>query len=510
MMSLSARSTTSAALCILIIAATCCAGSRPAAAQAAERLGTVPPPKTSAAWPARFPRTLLTAQDVAAAKAYATARPSSFNLLPWQTPIKDQGDRGNCFAFAFTAGLEAAYKHKYGKVVDGKYQGPQWILSDEYLIHVAKSSLLNAPQTYLFENPSAYWGGVLGVVGDPMMISVLSEQMMNYRVPQSQYAPYLAFDNSTPKSPPNAPPGLVQIAAKNNCAIVATLNDKWVGGAPKLDKAGQCTAGNCATQQQIDACEYTPDYIPPTASQNAHFGVSFAYQAPDGTQQPGAKALNAAQMSDTDLIEALVFQGHEVVAELFLKWKRGPDIKTSFQTSPLWQYDATVNDGGHNMLVVGYDRSNASPTLWYFIMKNSWGGEKYYFVSYDFMKNAMRGGVVIMDVVDPALDKPASLAQSGAWLGIWAVRRSAQSDLDGALVIRRTFDPNVPVQPKAGTMLQLGDYYPSGNSAAQRVGGYLSSDSIMKFGLSPANKPPATAASYTWTFGQGPERNAGK
>jgi hypothetical protein len=162
------------------------------------------------------------------------------------------------------------------------------------------------------------------------------------------------------------------------------------------------------------------------------------------------------------------------------------------------------------MLVVGYDLSNASPSLWYFIMKNSWGGDKYYFVSYDFMKNAMRGGVVIMDVVDPALDKPASPAQGGAWLGIWAVRRGAQSDLDGALVIRRTFDPNVPVQPKAGTMLQLGGYYPSDNSAAQRVSGYLSSDSIMKFGLSPATKPPATAASYTWTFGQVPMRSAGK
>src|ERR1700688_3050722 len=243
-------------------------------------------PVASASWPARFPRTLLSASDVAAAKANATARPKSFNLVPWQTPMKNQGKRDTCYAFAFTAALEAAYRHKYGKVVDGKYQGPQWILSEEFLIHVTKSTLLNRPQTYLFENPSSYWEGVLGVVGDPMMISVLSEQMMNYRVPESQYAPYLPLDN--PAS--NGQPGLMQIAMANSCSIVGTLTEKWVNSPPLLTRAGQCTAGNCASQHVIDVCEYAPNYNPSVASRNARFGVSFAYTAPDGTQQPRAKA----------------------------------------------------------------------------------------------------------------------------------------------------------------------------------------------------------------------------
>jgi hypothetical protein len=487
-----------------------CGATVTAYAQVAERMGIVPPPKSSSAWPARFPRTLFTAKDADAAKAAATSRPVSFNLLPWQTPIKDQEGRGNCFAFAFTAGLEAAYRHKYGKVVDGKYQGPQWILSEEFLIHVAKSSLLNSPQTYLFENPSAYWGGVLGVVGDPMMISVLSEQLMNYRIPESQYAPYRAWDSS--KSPPNSPltsvPGLVQVAAKNNCTPVAVLNDKWNASKPKLDSAGQCTGGNCATQKQVDACEYTTDYIPPAASKNSRFGVSFSYKASDGSEQPGAKALTQAQMNDTDLVESLLFGGHEIVAELYLKWKRGPTIKTSFQSSPLWQFDGTVNDGGHNMLVVGYDRTNPSPDLWYFIMKNSWGGEKYYFVSYSFMKSALRGGVVIQDVVDPEAGKPASLARGGAWLGIWPVHHDAKSDLDGTIVIRRTFDPNVAVQPKAGTDIPLGDYYPSDNSPAQLVSGHMAADSTIVFEV---KAPKVTGPTrYTWNFGAMPEKAAGK
>ncbi len=464
-----------------------------------------PAPVASASWPARFSRTLMSANDDAAAKAKAAMRPNSLNLLPWQTPIKNQGQRDTCYAFAFTAGLEAAYRHKYGRVVDGKYQGPQWILSEEFLIHVAKSTLLNRPQTYLFENPSSYWEGVLGVVGDPMMISVLSEQLMNYRIPESQYAHYLALDSSAP----NTPPGLTQIAAANNCAIVGTLAKSWVQAAPQLNRAGQCTSGNCATQQAVDACEYAPNHIPAGASRNARFGVSFSFTAPDGSQQPGAKALSKAQMSDTDFMESLLFEGHEIVSELFLNWKRGQQINTAYQSSPLWDYDSTGKGEGHNMLLVGYDRSDPSPSRWYFIMKNSWGGTKYYFVSYEFMRKATRGGVIFLDVVDPNVDKPASLVRGGVWLGNSPVHRGTQSDLDGSLVIRRTFDPNVPVQPKPGTNLQLGEYDPADGSSGRPVIGYLSSDSTIVFNINP-NKIGTSAVSYTWAFGQNPERSPGK
>ena len=308
--------------------------------------------------------------------------------------------------------------------------------------------------------------------------------------------------------PPNSPPGLVELATANNCSIVATLAEKWVSAPPRLNAAGQCTTGNCAPQQAVDACEYAPNYISSVASQNAHFGVSFAYKAPDGTTQPGAKALSKAQMSDTDLMESLLFEGHEIVAELFLDWKRGQQINTSFQSSPLWDYDATVKGEGHNMLVVGYDRSDPSPSRWYFIMKNSWGGDKYYFVSYSFMRKATRGGVIILDVVDPTVDKPTSLVAGGAWLGIWPMHRGAQSDLDGNLVIRRTFDPNVAVQPKAGTNLQLGEYYPADGSSAGLVSGYLASNSTMVFDVEPDKKLKGTSmVSYTWSFGKNPQRD---
>ena len=64
-----------------------------------------------------------------------------------------------------------------------------------------------------------------------------------------------------------------------------------------------------------------------------------------------AKALSAGQIRDTDLMESLLFKGHEIATEFFLNWKRGATIATSYQSSPLWEYDATAKGNGHNMLL---------------------------------------------------------------------------------------------------------------------------------------------------------------
>ncbi|HEY4919929.1 MAG TPA: hypothetical protein VII40_07480 [Xanthobacteraceae bacterium] len=188
-------------------------------------------------------------------------------------------------------------------------------------------------------------------------------------------------------------------------------------------------------------------------------------------------------------------------------------VKTPFQTSSIWDYDATAHGDGHNMLVIGYDRSDKSPSRWYFILKNSWGGDKYYLVSYAYMRNALRGGVVIMDVVDPRLDQPVSLVRGGAWLGIWTLRRGGHNDLDGKLVIRRTFDPNLAVQPKPGTDLALGEFFPENGAPPRAVTGHLASDRAMVFRVaaapgaaSPPHPADANGAVYTWAFGGEPAR----
>ncbi len=122
----------------------------------------------------------------------------SFNLLAWQTPIwKNQGSRGTCYAFAFTAGLEAGLHRQQirqdrRRRVSGPAMDPvRGIAHPRDQIDAAQSTAdLSVRGTR-----APIGTGVLGVVGDPLMTSVLSEQLMSYRIPEAKYSPYLALSN---------------------------------------------------------------------------------------------------------------------------------------------------------------------------------------------------------------------------------------------------------------------------------------------------------------------------
>jgi C1A family cysteine protease len=103
--------------------------------------------------------------------------PAVHSLTAHQTPFRNQGGRGTCWAFAGIAALEAAYKRKYGVGLD---------LSEHYIFHMSKCMELYGDymtNSVRHENNSSNWGfqGNSGII----------ELMSRVAIPEERFAPYL-------------------------------------------------------------------------------------------------------------------------------------------------------------------------------------------------------------------------------------------------------------------------------------------------------------------------------
>ncbi|WNG55323.1 C1 family peptidase [Archangium gephyra] len=292
------------------------------------------------------PEALAGSTPVTEAGFGTLAAPTSYSLAAWQTPIRNQADRGTCGVFSSAAAIEARYRRDYGISVD---------LSEQYLMHIVKSTSLDYPRTYQYENQSSYWYGA----GSHSLSLTLS-----YALPLESEVPY-----------------------RNQAGMDAVRRS--IPAAGELIWSGD-PAQNPTTQAQIDAFEYSPLYIPLSARNNARYGVS------------SYTLLDWAQARDTALIENYISSNREVAIDVSLNWRYN-------STTGIHEYDSTVNGGGHSMLIIGYDRSQQ-----YFLLKNSWGGSEYVKVSYQFIQNASHGAAVVNGVRDPN-----SPVRKGQWLGTW-------------------------------------------------------------------------------------------
>lgn len=344
---------------------------------------------------------MLTLEEIAQAQADAVGAsaptaaegllfgppPASHDLSAFQTPVKDQLDRGSCGTFATVGAIEAAYRRSYGLTLD---------LSEQYMFHVAKSTGVNYPKIYQYENQSSYWFGG----GWPTT---------TYLLPTEVDAPY-AGTNLCP--------------AGVTCRTLASIP-----GASALVWEAE-PSDNHVTQQQVDAFEYSPLHIPPAARNNARYGVA------TWTDYGATDARNTA------LLESLIAADREVVIAVGLNWRTRAD--------GVLDYDATVDQGAHVFLLIGYDRAQD-----YFLVKNSWGGSApsaYLKVSYAFLRNAAYGAATVNSVVNP-YGAPQAKAR---WLGVW---HQDHEGWKGQLVVRR-------LTPPTNSAVRLGTYYAGGSYAA--------------------------------------------
>jgi Papain family cysteine protease len=173
-----------------------------------------------------------------------------------QTPFRNQGPRGTCYAFAACAAVEAAYKRKHGVELD---------LSEQFTFHLNKGGELHTdymdPGTPMHENNSSYWGF--------QGCSDMVDKLARLPVPAEGDASYLSAGD------------MDQIKASTPC--------------------GQLEFG-VSTQEEVDAFEYDERHIPTPARQAARYRVTdFAALPP---------------MPTSEQVEAVIRGGHEVVADV--------------------------------------------------------------------------------------------------------------------------------------------------------------------------------------------------
>lgn len=224
-------------------------------------------------------------------------------LAQFQSPFKAQNDRGTCWAFAGAAALEAAYRRKFGTVID---------VSEEYVFHMGKAFALNRDAQGNVVQPVENNSSLTGFQGSGDIVKKLAENS----APPEGTAPYLASQQAL-------------------LDILPTL------GFP--------TQQSLMSQEDFDAIEFCEQHIPLLARVNAR------YRAADWASLGGSPSIQA--------LENTLLANHEVVCDVthltspqgghvllligfdrnrrvfFAKnhWGENAFIEISYENDPNWQ-----------------------------------------------------------------------------------------------------------------------------------------------------------------------------
>lgn len=263
------------------------------------------------------------------------------DLRGFQTSIRHQGGRDTCTAFAVTAAVEAAYKHRYGLDLD---------LSEQFLHHVQKSYWLdpNAPLPGPEIQPETNGGGNV-----PWNFTVLTR----YGLPPESTLPYI---------------GTLQWQKP----------EEWLGPV---------TRATFATQRGLDdfmLSDVPRTYLVPNAI--VATVLPSAALAEARFRPTATRFANYTELSQVAWFKAELDAGREVAFDVELTDDdRNP-------SNDVWE-PGSVAGPTHAMLLVGYDDRKRA-----FWVKNSVGGTVFPYFSYDWVtQGRVRSAMTILDVADP-------------------------------------------------------------------------------------------------------------
>lgn len=369
-----------------------------------------------------------------------TSPPQAFvSLHASQTPIRHQQDRGTCVIHAVAAAMEAQYARRGLGRLD---------LSVQYGQHLTKmTSLFDFTQEPEHVHTRDGYENQLALGGGGNVYFRL-ELLEDYGLPHEVLAPYqhsnwmgTQFDYEATNQP---------------------------GDDPRLDwreRRGE------QTQRMVNDFNLEREVITiqiPGAKTFAPFPQEALEHATH--RVTGHVKVPANRLRDPVWYEQQLAAGREVIFSANLCTVLNGDM-----WGPRDRFPDESSCGAHAMLMIGYDRTD--PDRPYFIVKNSWGGDAYVKLSYDYVTSTLDGRMTQAAYITGVSDPAAGGFQPQLFLGRWHFEYDGRR---GLLDINRLSQMLGPERIGGQQDYRLGTFFDSSGST-YRVNGTVDAHGGIEF-----------------------------